>query len=76
MGGSNESTNRLLRQHFPKGTELSVHSQAQTDHGASMIDGTSLFGPADRTGTTRSWAKRSIRLNNRPFSDHDHSPAA
>jgi IS30 family transposase len=37
--GSNENTNGLLRQYFPRGTELRLHDQAHLDAVASELNG-------------------------------------
>ena len=36
--GSNENTNRLLRHYFPKGSDLSVHSQAHLNKVARQLN--------------------------------------
>jgi IS30 family transposase len=36
--GSNENTNRLLRQYFPKGTDLSIYSQAKLNAVARQLN--------------------------------------
>ncbi len=47
--GSNENTNGLLRQYFPKGTDLSVHSP---EHLAYVADELNADPENDSTGTT------------------------
>jgi IS30 family transposase len=53
--GSNENTNGLLRQYFPKGTDLSIYSQAELDAVADELN--------DRPRETLGWLKPTEVLN-------------
>ena len=67
--GSNENTNGLLRQYFPKGTDLSGYSQEQLDAVADQLNGRTRM-TLGRSKPIEVYAQHLARLTQQPDSLH------
>jgi IS30 family transposase len=70
--GTNENTNLLLRQYFPRGTDLSAYSQAQRD----LVEDVEAYLKIDSTSATSAQLRHLRDDTLRTPAQSDHKPVA